>query len=296
MVGAVKSSKEEKIVSAVIVVIMLLLTLIFLLPFLLVLGSSFLSPAEYAQRGMVMIPRHPTFATYKLLLTSSMEIWNAYAVSFFRTGIGTILNLLVSAMLAYGISKEKLPGRKVIITLLFITMIFNGGLIPNYIVVSNLHLTDTLWCMLLPNLVNVWNVFVLRNFFRTIPESIMESATIDGASEGTIFSKIVLPLSKPALATIGIYYAVAHWNSWFDAAIYLNKRTNLYPLQLIVRKYIQSADTYSLQGGLVGGMMRPSSMTIKAAVIVLTALPMLVIYPFLQKYFVKGIVMGSVKG
>lgn len=282
-------------VSILIVVIMAVLSAAFLLPFLLVVGSSLLTPGEYAARGMVFLPRHPSLDTYQILL-SGREIWDAYGISIFRTLAGTVMNMTVSAMLAYGISKRDLPGRKFIITLLFITMIFNGGLIPNYIIVSNLKLTDTVWCMLLPNLVNVWNVFVLRNFFETIPEELKEAATIDGASQGRIFGMIVLPLSKPALATISIYYAVAHWNSWFDAAIYLNKRTELWPLQLIVRKYVQSTDVYSLQSALVGGMQRPSGMSIKCAVIVLTSLPMLLIYPFLQKYFVKGVIMGSVKG
>lgn len=290
-----KISYGDKIVSAIIVMIMAVLSALFVMPFLLVLGSSLLTPAEYAARGMSFIPKDPTLDTYRILLTGK-EIWNAYGVSFFRTLAGTVMNIAVSAMLAYGIAKRDLPGRTFIITLLFITMIFNGGLIPNYVVVSNLKLTDTIWCMLLPNLVNVWNVFVLRNFFETIPEALKEAATIDGASHGCIFTRIVLPLSKPALATISIYYAVAHWNSWFDAAIYLNKRTDLWPLQLIVRKYVQSADVYSFQSALVGGVQRPSGMSIKCTVIVLTSLPMLLIYPFLQKYFVKGVVMGSVKG
>lgn len=291
-----KTSMQDRMISITIVVIMSILSAMFLLPFLLVLGSSLLTPAEYAARGMVFFPKQPTLDTYKVLLSSSNEIWNAYGISLIRVSVGTIMNLSVSAMLAYGISKVNLPGRKCIITLLFITMIFNGGLIPNYIVVSNLKLTDTIWCMLIPNLINVWNVFVLRNFFATIPEELIEAATIDGASQATIFSKLILPLSKPALATIGIYYAVAQWNSWFDAAIFINKRTDLYPIQLIVRKYIQSSDTYFLQSAIVGGLQRPSSMLIKCAVIILTSLPILLIYPFMQKYFVKGIVMGSVKG
>lgn len=290
-----KMSFGDKMVDIAIIIIVAILSALFVLPFLLVLGSSLLTPAEYAARGMSFIPRHPSLDTYRILL-KGREIWDAYKVSFLRTLIGTCLNMVVSAMLAYGISKRDLPGRNFIITLLFITMIFNGGLVPNYIIVSNLKLTDTIWSMLLPNLVNVWNVFVLRNFFQTIPQDLEEAAMIDGASHGLIFRRIILPLSKPALATISIYYAVAHWNSWFDAAIYLNKRTDLWPLQLIVRKYVQSADVYSLQSALTGGMQRPPGMSVKCAVIVLTALPMLLVYPFLQKYFVKGVVMGSVKG
>lgn len=289
-----KESRRDKIYHYTVVFIMALFALCFILPFLLVLGTSLLSVEEYAERGMVIIPHHPTLDTYKLLLTGSNEIWRAMGISVFRVVVGTALSLSTSAMLAYGISKE-LPGKKVIVTLLLITMIFNGGLIPNYIVVSNLHLTDTIWCMLLPSMINVWNVFVLRNFFKSIPPSLEEAAIIDGANQWKIFSKIYLPLSKPSLITIGIYYAVAHWNNWFDAAIYINKRTDLWPLQLIVKKYVTSGDTYAFQSALVGGMSRPSSMMVKAAVIVITALPMLLIYPFLQRYFVKGVVMGSVK-
>ena len=290
-----KLSLGDRVVSIAIIIIMALLSAAFLLPFLLVVGSSLLTPGEYAARGMAFLPRHPTLDTYKILLVGR-EIWIAYGVSALRTLLGTVMNIVVSAMLAYGISKKDLPGRNIFITLLFITMIFNGGLIPNYIIVSNLKLTDTIWCMLLPNLVNVWNVFVLRNFFNTIHEELKEAATIDGASQGRIFRMIVLPLSKPALATISIYYAVAHWNSWFDAAIYLNKRTELWPLQLIVRKYVQSADVYSLQSALVGGAQRPPGMSVKCAGIVLVSLAMLLIYPCLQKYFVKRVIMGSVKG
>ena len=159
-----KLSLGDRVVSIAIIIIMALLSAAFLLPFLLVVGSSLLTPGEYAARGMAFLPRHPTLDTYKILLVGR-EIWIAYGVSALRTLLGTVMNIVVSAMLAYGISKKDLPGRNIFITLLFITMIFNGGLIPNYIIVSNLKLTDTIWCMLLPNLVNVWNVFVLRNFF-----------------------------------------------------------------------------------------------------------------------------------
>lgn len=289
-----RESKQDRLLSAIIVIVMTCFALCFIIPFLLVLGTSLVSAEEYAARGMVIIPHEPTLATYKLLLTTTKEIWTAMAVSVFRTVFGTALSLITSAMLAYGLSKP-VPGRNVVVTMLFITLIFNGGLIPNYILASNLRLTDTIWCMILPNMINGWNVFVLRNFFNSLPSSLEEAAIIDGASQYQIFSKIYLPLSKPALVTIGIYYAVANWNSWFDAAIYINKKIDLWPLQLIVKKYVASADTYALQSALVGGVQRPPSMTIKACVIVITALPMLLVYPFLQKYFVKGIIMGSVK-
>lgn len=180
------------------------------------------------------------------------------------------------------------------LVLSFITMIFYGGLIPSYLVIKSLGLIDNVWCFILPNLMSVWNMLILRNFFYSIPESLEESALLDGATPMTIFFRIIVPLSMPAIATIGLFYAVDQWNSWFDAAIWIND-PNKYPLQMVLRKYVLMSSTYDLKFDLATGA-KPPDMGIKSAIVVISTVPMLCIYPFIQKYFVKGVMVGSVKG
>jgi putative aldouronate transport system permease protein len=205
---------------------------------------------------------------------------------------------MITAMLAFALSKRSLPGRKAMITMIFITMLFSGGLVPRYLLVNELGLIDSLWALILPNLVSAWNTFILRNFFYAIPESLEESALLDGATPITVFTRIILPLSKPALATIGMFYAVAHWNGWFPGVIYLNSLEKL-PVQNIMRNMIQlysPADINSVVMNDEQFLSNPPIDSLQMATIVVGTVPILAIYPFVQKYFVKGVMVGSIKG
>ena len=285
---------SEWVFQAVLYALLILLTLTFIIPFLLVIGTSFVSKEEIARRGFVFFPQVWNFAAYDMMLLQNTEVWRAYGVTFFRVVVGTLSSLLVTGTFAYAVSKKDLPGRTVLLVLSFITMIFYGGLIPTYLVVKSLGLIDSLWCFILPNLMSVWNMLILRNFFYSIPDSLEESALLDGATPPTIFFRIIVPLSMPAVATIGLFYAVDQWNNWFDAAIWIND-VRKYPLQMVLRKYVLMSSTYDLKFDLATGA-KPPDMGIKSAIVVISTLPMLCIYPFIQKYFVKGVMIGSVKG
>jgi ABC-type sugar transport system, permease component len=206
------------------------------------------------------------------------------------------LNLLITGMLAFGVSRKNLPGRNFFTILIFITMLFNGGLIPNYLLYKGIGITDTFWVMILPGLVNAWWMIIMRNFFSQIPESLEESAIIDGATPLKIFIRIIIPLSAPAFATIGIFYAVFHWNSWFDAAVFINKES-LQPVQVLLRRIVLTMSNEDVNNEILNTMsQKPPTSSIKSAVIIVSTVPILCVYPFLQKYFVKGMLVGSVKG
>lgn len=285
---------SEKVFQLVLYILLIAMTLSFIIPFLLVLGTSFVTKEEVARRGFVFFPQQWSTMAYDMMLFQNNEVWRAYGVTFFRVVVGTLCSLLVTGTFAYAMSKRDLPGRMFFLVLSFITMIFYGGLIPSYLVIKSLGLIDSVWCFILPNLMSVWNMLILRNFFYSIPESLEESALLDGATPMTIFFRIIVPLSMPAIATIGLFYAVDQWNSWFDAAIWIND-PNKYPLQMVLRKYVLMSSTYDLKFDLATGA-KPPDLGIKSAIVVISTVPMLCIYPFIQKYFVKGVMVGSVKG
>lgn len=285
---------SEMIFQTVLYLLLIALTLTFIIPFLLVLGTSFVTKEEIARRGFVFFPEQWSLMAYDMMLFQNNEVWCAYGITIFRVVVGTLASLLVTGTFAYAMSKRNLPGRTFFLVLSFITMIFYGGLIPSYLVVKSLGLIDSVWCFILPNLMSVWNMLILRNFFYSIPESLEESALLDGATPMQIFFRIIVPLSMPAIATIGLFYAVDQWNSWFDAAIWIND-TRKYPLQMVLRKYVLMSSTYDLKFDLATGA-KPPDMGIKSAIVVISTVPMLCIYPFIQKYFVKGVMVGSVKG
>lgn len=289
-----RRTKGDIIFQIINALLLILLTLAFIVPFLLIFGTSFVTKQEIAMRGFVFFPRQWDFSSYKLLLSEGSDLLRAYGVTIFRIVAGTLSCLLVTGGFAYTVSKKHIPGRNFLIGMAFITMVFGGGLIPTYMVVSSLGLVNNIWSLVIPSLMSVWNMLILRNFFATIPESLEESALLDGATPIQIFFRIIIPLSAPALATIGLFYAVDHWNSWFDAAIYLNDAHN-YPVQLVLRKYVMNMSFHEMKFDLASGP-KPPDTAIKSAVIIISTLPILCIYPFVQKYFVKGVMVGSVKG
>lgn len=290
----IKMSVGERVFEYINFIVLTLIGLATLLPFLYVIATSITPDKEVLLHGMTLFPR-TGFSTeaYEFILTKGSGIPRAYMVTIFVTTVGTALSLIITAMLAYGISKRNLPGRKVITFAVLFTMLFNGGIIPTYMVVKSAGLINSAWSLILPSLISVWNVIVLISFFESIPESIEESARIDGCNDIVIFATIILPLSLPAMATIGLFYAVGYWNQWFNAVMYINDKAN-WPLQLILRQIILVLDMNSLTDDAVSNP--PPGITVKTATIVTTMLPILTVYPFVQKYFVKGIMIGGVKG
>lgn len=275
--------------------VLTLVSLLFLVPFLLVLASSLVGEQELRERGVfVLVPRRLDISAYRYLLSSGSIVINAYRVTALRIVLGTAANLVVTAALAYGLSKRRMPGVTLITALLFFTMLFSGGLIPTFLVVRATGLIDNLGALIVPNLVSTWNLLIMRNFFYQIPQSLEESAEIDGAGPLRTLVTIVVPLSAPSFATIGLFYAVAHWNAWFDAAIYINSVAKL-PVQNILRALvIAGTDVDSIQD--IDVEQLPPAQTIRYAMIIISTLPIVFAYPFIQRYFVKGIQIGAVKG
>lgn len=290
--GVRRDGPAVKIFRVVNAILLTGFALICLVPFLHVIGSSFANPGELATRTFVIIPREFTLAAYQYV-TSSPSIFRALGVSVFVTVVGTFISLLVTSLMAYALSKRYLRGRRVINFLVVFTMLFSGGMIPTFIVVSALGLLDTLWSLILPVTVNAFNFVIMRSFFQGIPDSLEEAARIDGCSELGVFWRIVLPLSLAAIATIGLFYAVAYWNNYMHAVLYINDSA-LWPIQLLLRQIVIIASGLNADVSAVDVV--PPAQSVKMAVIVLATLPMLIVYPFIQRFFVKGALIGSVKG
>lgn len=296
--STVKMTKGEKAFQWFNYIFLTILTLVFLVPFLVVFSTSFVTEQEVARRGaFILIPQDFSLTAYKMLLSQGSTLINSYKITLFRVVVGTALNLFFTSTLAYGLSKKKLPGRNFFITLIFITMMFGGGLIPNFMLIKALGLYNEVWVMVIPGLISAWNMILMKNFFIQIPESLEESAMLDGANPFRILISIILPLSMPIMATIGLFYAVGHWNAWFDASIYINDSKKL-PVQVFMRNIVLAMSHKELDGTVLNEAagVRPTAETIKSAVIIISTLPILCVYPFIQKYFVKGMMVGSIKG
>lgn len=246
-----------------------------------------------------IIPVDFNLSSYKYAL-SKPQFLQSFIVSLKRVSLGFVINMTCAILSAYPLSKssKELAGRNIYAWFMFITMVFSGGMIPLFIVVKQLHLMNTIWALILPGAVPVFNVIVLMNFFKQIPKEITESAVMDGAGHMTILLKIFLPLAKPALATIGLFTVVGHWNEWFSGLIYMTKPEN-YPLQTYLQSIIVSRDMATMASAskeTLEMLSQISDRTLKSAQIFIAAAPILVVYPFVQKYFMKGLTLGSVKG
>lgn len=268
-----------------------------LLPFLYVCAISLLSEAEFTARGLV-IPSRPTLENYVMFIKWGTKIQDAYAATLYITLVGTAIALMATALLAYGIARKDLPGQPAINGLLVFTMFFGGGMIPTYMVIKSLGLLNTYWSIILPASVSVWNTMLMRTFFRQLPVELEESARLDGASDFRIAFSIMFPLSKASFATIGLFYAVGYWNEWYAALLYLNN-AKMYPLQMALRDIIttnaQALDATKMASGMMQ-VRTPPSVVVKMTAIIFTVGPILLVYPFVQKYFVRGVMVGSLKG
>ncbi len=272
---------------------MVFLAFIMIYPFWELLVVSISPAAEASRIGLKLIPRGFTLEAYQQLFRSSM-IGYGYYNTIMRTVIGTALSVILCFSMAYPLSKRDLPARNLITIFLVIPMFFSGGLVPDFLLINSLGIYDTLWALILPLLISTYNVLIMRNFIMTIPVSLEESALVDGANFFTILFKIIIPLSKPIMATIALWVAVKHWNSWFDAEIYTRSNTRVV-LQLILRRVVIQHENAEITDTLQGdeGVI---TKTVEAATVLMTTGPIILVYPFLQKYFVKGVMIGSVKG
>lgn len=289
-----KKSVGEKLFDGFNIILLTVAAFVFVYPVWFTVVSS-LSDAHAVASGEVTFwPVGFNLSAYERVF-SDPNIWLAYGNTIYYVVAGTTINLILTTLGAYPLSRKDLWGRNLIMGMIVFTMFFSGGLIPSYLNVRNLGLFDTRWALLLPGAISAFNLIVMRTFFQSsIPDGLIESAKIDGANEFRILGRIVLPLSMPVLAVMTLFYAVGHWNSWFSAMIYLQDRS-LYPFQLILREILVQSQTNDLLSGVNQNDVVKVSETIKYATIVVATLPILFIYPFLQKYFVKGVMIGALK-
>lgn len=288
-----KESKVERLFSALNVFLLLLLAAATLFPFLHVLAQSLSSETAVISGQVGLFPVDPQLGTYQYVMGNS-QFTSSFRVSVIITVLGTLGAMVVTTFAAYTLSKPNLPGRNFFLVLFIFAMLFHGGIIPNYLLMRSLGLLDSIWVLILPALVNVFNLLIIKNFFEGTPESLEEAARIDGANTFSILFRIVLPISLPVLATISLFYAVAYWNDFFRAMIYIS-RPDLKPLQLYLYEIVTQTQR-PLTDVPVDSAMNLTPAAVRSATIMATTFPILVVYPFLQKYFVKGIVVGSVKG
>jgi putative aldouronate transport system permease protein len=271
--------------------------LICIFPFLYVLLYSITPYSEYLANPLQLIPSRIDLTAYKQILRFPL-IYSGYKVTLFVTVIGTVMNLLLLVVSAYPLTKKNLKGRNLILAFITFTMFFNGGMIPNYLLIKELGLYNKIWALIVPGAISAFNLILMKNFITaTIPETLEEAAIIDGANEFIVLVKIIIPLSKPAIATFAIFCAVGHWNSYFSAIIYIVSR-QLWPLTVVLRELIIESNTGLIDQAveLVNSSERSNPFTLKMAVIIVATLPIITIYPFFQRYFIKGMMIGSVKG
>ncbi|WP_168121563.1 carbohydrate ABC transporter permease [Paenibacillus sp. HB172176] len=290
-----KQTTGERIFGYFNVAALCLLSLAALYPLVYVLFASFSDPGQLVQnRGFLLYPKGFDAESYRMVFKNP-NIGTAYLNTVFYVVVGTAINIVLSAMAAYGLSRRDVMWKNVIMFGIVFTMFFEGGLIPTFLLVNNLGLLDTRWAIIIPSAISAFNLIIMRTAFQAIPVEIEESARLDGANDFRICWSIVFPLSMPVIAVMLLFYGVSHWNSWFSAMIYLQDR-GLFPLQLILREILISNDTSDMLTSVSSGDQMPIGQTIKYATIIVATIPILCVYPFLQKYFVKGVMIGGVKG
>jgi len=281
--------RKERLYNAAIALILVLIGLLMLVPLLYVLSVSFSPLSAVLQYGFTLLPRAFTIESYARILAESL-LPQAFRVTAVVTLIGTGLSLGLTVMLAYPLSQRDLPGRTLFSLLILFTMLFSGGMIPTYLLVRSLGMLNTLWSMILPGAIWTFCVIILRSFFEQLPGELLESARIDGVGEWRALAYIVLPLSPPALMTVGLYYAVGYWKQFFPGLMYITQ-PELYPLQVIIRQILmRSMDMYNNPD-----VVMPTQ-SMQMAAVVVAALPVVAVYPFIQKHFTKGMLLGAVKG
>lgn len=292
--------KKQKYIPQIILnILFIVLSSLIILPFLLVVAVSLSNERDILEYGYKLIPMNLDFAAYKYVFDNPTTILNAYKVTAIFSIVSMVLSVLFMAMIAFVLSKRDLKGKSQMSFFLYFTMLFNGGLVPTYILITQyLHLGDNIWVYILPGLISPWYVFMMRTFFTGIPYEITEAAVIDGSSEYRIFLTIILPLSKPVLATVALFTFLAKWNDWNTSMLYINN-SKLFSLQYMLQRILKNIELLQMDTSnlnLLKALSEIPSETVRMAMAVVVAGPVLVVFPFFQKYFVKGLTVGSVKG
>lgn len=290
-------SRGDRIFNIINYTILILVTIIVLYPLLFVLSASFSDPQTVLRGEMLLWPKGFNLNSY-VKIFQNQDIISGFTNTLIYTSLGTLINLTMTILAAYPLSRKDFVGRNAIMALLVFTMFFSGGLIPTYLLIKNLGMLNSLWVMIIPNAVSIWNIIIMRTFFQqSIPNELQEAATIDGCSNIKILTRIILPLSMPIIAVTILFYAVGHWNAFFNALLYLSDKEK-FPLQLILREILIQGQTNDMVKMSTESVIKQQREVegIKYAVLVVANLPVLALYPFLQRYFVKGVMIGAIKG
>ncbi|MCT1403157.1 carbohydrate ABC transporter permease [Paenibacillus sp. p3-SID867] len=286
-----------KFTNAVIYTVLAIVGLVTLLPFLYVVIVSFTDPTEYLSKSLIIIPEKWSISSYKYILSTEMFL-RSLGVSAFLAIVGSALSIIVTSALSYALSRKRFFGKKFFLLAILMTMLFNPGMIPNFLLVESMGLIDSIWSLILPAITSAWYVFLMKNFYQELPDELEEAAKIDGSNDIGVFFRIMFPISLPAIAAFGLFFAVGFWNTYFNGVLYINSE-ELRPMQVVLQMMLISASTNvadpSIAAILQSEQMLPPE-TIKMAAVVVASLPIIMVYPFLQKYFVKGMLVGSVKG
>lgn len=290
-----KRTTGEKIFNVFNIILMIGIIITCLYPvYYTIVASVSNSDMLMAHRGILLTPLGMSFSAYEKIGKNSM-VTTGFLNTFFVLITGVTINVLLTLLGGYFLSRKNVKWKNVFMVMVVITMYFNGGLVPTYLTVKSVGLENSLWSLIIPTAVNTFNLIIMRTGFQSIPDEMEEAARIDGAGHMTILFKICVPVIKATIAVILLYYAVGHWNSWFNASIYIKDR-NLYPIQLVLREILIQSNTASMTTGVDSGDVESIAESIKYALIVVTTVPILCIYPFLQRFFEKGVMVGSVKG
>lgn len=290
----IQAGAGDEIIQVIIYIVVGLIGLITLLPFLYVIAGSFATEKELTERAFFIIPRTLSLNAYKYIIQTG-EIFNGLKNSLFLTIVGTSVNMLLTTTFAYPLSKKEFKGRNVILNLVIVTMLFSGGMIPTFLVVKQLGLYNSFAALILLGAISPFNMIIVKNFFQELPKELEEAAIIDGCSDLGVFVKIVLPLSKPVIASIALFYAVGHWNDYFNAMIYLSDSAKE-TAQIVLRRIVLLAQGIQSETMDFDKLGVPPDKAVKMAATVVATMPILVVYPFVQKYFTKGVMVGAVKG
>jgi putative aldouronate transport system permease protein len=275
-------------------VFLILVGVVMLFPFVYIVAVSFSSARDVTAGGLILWPQHPTLEAYRAILRGGV-VARALRVSILLVLFGTAAQMIATIALAFGLSKRGVPGSRLVLFLVLGTLLFSPGLIPSYLLVKNLGLLNTYQALILPGLISAFNLIILRNFFMDLPQELIEAARLDGASDWQVLWRVVLPLSKAALAVVALFYGVAVWNAFFNAVLYLND-ASMWPIQLVLRQYVLQGSALASATELDPNQPPPPAQTIQMAIIVLATVPILVVYPFLQRYFTRGVLTGAIKG
>ena len=292
---SVYNKDKKEMLDVILLIFLILYGLLIIVPFYNVVISSFLTQREALERSLILWPHNPTLESYATLFREG-RIFVGYRSTMLLLAVGVPFNMLLTMSLAYGLGQNDVPGKKIILMLVLFTMLFNGGIIPLFILMRQLSLTNTIWSVVFAYGVNTFYFIIMRNYFMSLPDSLMESARLDGAGEWRILFSIILPLSKPIIATILLFYSVDRWNEWFNAMIFI-RNPELTPLQLVLRSIIMDAQMARQIQAQAGAVVTVEFFAdgMRMAAVMVTMLPIMLVFPFLQKHFVKGVMVGAIK-